>query len=53
MVPDEDSTLSASLQRAAASADVTLSAAVDVEQRLRDFYEWMGSDLPREKPLLG
>lgn len=39
MAPENDLPLSAVLARAAANDDAALSQQVDVEQRLRDFYE--------------
>lgn len=48
MDPDRDDALDPLLDRASESALWTLTAAIDVEQRLGEFYRALGQEAPRE-----
>ena len=48
MDPDDDRGLGPFLDRASESALMTLSVAIDVEQRLREFYDAIGQSVPQE-----
>lgn len=48
MDPDDDDGLDPFLEWASESALTTLNAAIDVEQRLREFYRAIGHDAPQE-----